>query len=205
MENLDMFWNIARDVWKIESDSIKKLFKVIDKNEFINVLKVIANCKGRVITSGAGTSAVAAKKISHSLSCIEIPSFFLTPSDALHGALGSVQKGDLMILISKGGNTGEVVSLIKPLKEKNITVIGVTECGDSILGEESDFLLKIKIEKEADQFNMLATSSTLSVIAVFDAICVALMKYTKYTKEMFLKIHPSGAVGKRLKESQLKE
>jgi KpsF/GutQ family protein len=185
-------------VWNIDSKEIKDLQKNIDKESFLKCVKKIASCKGRVITSGCGTSAVAAKKISHSLSCIERPSFFLSPSDAVHGALGSVQGKDIVILISKGGGTREIIQMIPALKAKKAFIIGVTENESSKLSEECDLLLKVRVNKEADDFNMLATTSTMAVIVVFDAICICLMKYMDYSKDKFSVIHPGGAVGKRL-------
>ena len=194
-------WTKAKQVWEIESSALSELKELIVQDEFLASVKLISKCKGKIVTSGAGTSAAAAKKISHSLSCIERPSFFLTPSDAVHGSLGAVTEKDVVILISKGGNTKEIVSLIVPLKNKKAYIIGVTENYDSILSKKSDQVLRIKVKKEADSFNMLATSSSLAVIAVFDAICVAVMELTGYTKERFAVIHPEGAVGERLKKS----
>jgi KpsF/GutQ family protein len=188
----------AFQVWNIDSKEIKDLEKNIDKESFLNCVKKIAACKGRVVTSGCGTSAAAAKKISHSLSCIERPSFFLSPSDAVHGALGSVQGKDIVILISKGGGTGEIIQMMPALKAKKAFIIGVTENQSSKLSRECDLLLKVCVNKEADDFNMLATTSTLAVIAVFDAICICLMKYMDFSKDKFAVIHPGGAVGKRL-------
>jgi len=198
-------WKIAENVWDIESNTISDLSKTIDREEIISCIEKIARCEGKIVTSGSGTSGTAAKKISHSLSCVERPSFFLTPSDALHGSLGSVSDQDIAILISKGGNTKEIANLIEPLKEKGTYIIGVTETYDSRLGRESDQVLKIKTEKEADNFDMLATSSTLAVIAVFDAICIAIMDISGYTKERFAVIHPEGAVGDRLKKTKDKK
>lgn len=194
------FWKEIENVWEIESETIKKLGSSIDKKELLNVIEAIIHCKGKIVTSGSGTSAAAAKKISHSLSCIEKSSFFLCPSDALHGGLGSVNVNDLVILISKGGNTNEIICLVEPLKKKKVKIIAVTENYNSILAKNSDIVLKIKVEKEADKFNLLATSSTLAVIAVFDAICVFLMEYLNYSKEQFAIIHPGGAVGEKLKQ-----
>jgi KpsF/GutQ family protein len=193
-----MIWSKARHVWDTGAKELERLITVIDRQSFINCVKMIGNSKGRIFTAGVGTSGAAAKKISHSLSCIERPSFFLSPGDAVHGALGSVQPGDIGILISKGGGTGEILSLIPSLKSKRAFIIGVTENDSSPLAENSDLLMKIKIEKEADEFNMLATTSTMAVTVVFDAVCIALMEYTGYSKEQFAVIHPSGAVGERL-------
>jgi KpsF/GutQ family protein len=141
---------------------------------------------------------MAAKKICHSLNCIERPAVFLTPSDAVHGGLGLLQKGDVLILVSKGGNTEELIKLVSPCKTKGAALVAVTENPGSVLAREADISLIVKVEKEPCPFNMLATASTLAVIAVFDAICIALMEYTGYTREQFAVIHPSGAVGDRL-------
>ena len=156
------------------------------------------NCKGKVILSGCGTSAMAARKVAHSLSCIEIPALFLSPADAVHGALGVLQREDILILISKGGNTQELVNLIPACKTKDALLIGVSENPESVIARQADIYLKVKVEQEPCRFNMLATASTLAVIATFDAICIALMQMTGYTREQFAVIHPGGAVGERL-------
>jgi KpsF/GutQ family protein len=161
-------------------------------------MTVIAECQGRVLTTGCGTSAAAARKIAHSLCCIERPAVFLAPGDALHGGLGLAQPSDVAVLISKGGNTREIVSLLGPLQAKGVPIIGVTENPDSALGRAATVLLCIKVKREPDEFNMLATASTMAVIAVFDALCVALMKVMGYTRDQFAVIHPGGAVGERL-------
>ena len=156
------------------------------------------NCRGKVILSGCGTSAMAAKKIAHSLNCIEIPALFLTPSDAVHGGLGVLQEEDVLILISKGGNTQELVNLIPACRTKHALLIGVSENPDSAIAREADIYLRVKVAREPCRFNMLATASTLAVISVFDSICIALMQMTGYTREQFAVIHPGGAVGDRL-------
>lgn len=99
--------------------------------------------------------------------CIERPSFFLAPSDAVHGALGSVQTGEIAVLISKGGNTREITALLPPLATKKIRVIAVTEQPLSALGSAADLVIPVKVQREADEFNMLATTSTLAVVAYF--------------------------------------
>jgi D-arabinose 5-phosphate isomerase GutQ len=109
-----------------------------------------------------------------------------------------VQPGDVVIALSKGGNTREIVNLLPAVKAKNAFLIGVAENGDSVLAKESDLWLRVRVEREPDPFNMLATASTMAVVAVFDAACIALMRLTGYTKEQFALIHPGGAVGARL-------
>jgi D-arabinose 5-phosphate isomerase GutQ len=183
----------------IESESVARLRTDLDLGAVAKCVEVLAGCSGKVITTGCGTSAAAAKKIAHSLNCIERPALFLTPSEAVHGGLGVVQGGDVVIAISKGGNTLEIANMLPAIKTKMAYLIGVTENGDSVLGTQADLWLRVIVAAEPDEFNMLATASTLAVIATFDAICVALMRCTKYTREQFAVIHPGGAVGERLR------
>ena len=182
----------------MEAESIAQLRQTLDQEAVLAAAKALMNCKGKVILSGCGTSAMAARKVAHSLSCIEIPALFLSPADAVHGALGVLQKEDILILISKGGNTQELVNLIPACKTKGALLIGVSENPESVIAGQADIYLKVKVEQEPCRFNMLATASTLAVIATFDAVCIALMQMTGYTREQFAVIHPGGAVGERL-------
>jgi KpsF/GutQ family protein len=191
-------WSTALQVWEAEAASVRDLAQRVDPQAFDRCVQVLARCRGRILTAGCGTSAAAAKKIAHSLCCIERPAAFLAPGDAVHGGLGLVQPDDVVIAISKGGSTREIVNLIPPVRAKKAFLIGVTEKEDSVLARHSDLLLKVKVAREPDPFNMLATASTMAVIAVFDAVCIALMDVTGYTKKQFALIHPGGAVGDRL-------
>lgn len=189
----------VRNTIRAESQALATLADQVDTSAAVRCIETIAACTGRVVTTGAGTSAAAARKIAHSLCCIERPALFLPPSDAVHGALGAVQPGDIVIAISKGGNTAEIVTMLDAFAAKRVTLIGVTENERSELARRSTILLRVKVDREPDPFNMLATASTLAVIAVFDAICIALMQHTGYTREQFAVIHPGGAVGERLR------
>lgn len=187
-----------KNTLSVEANSIANLINTISYESVLDTVKLIGDCKGKVVIAGCGTSAAAARKIAHSLCCVERPACYLNPADAVHGALGLLQKDDIFILISKGGNTKEILSMIPACKTKGAKLIGVTENPGSVLARQSDIFLKVKVEKEPCPFNMLATASTMAVIAVFDAICIALMHYTGYTREQFAVIHPGGAVGERL-------
>ncbi|MDC7245960.1 MAG: DUF4432 family protein [Sphaerochaetaceae bacterium] len=189
---------IASHVWRTAEYELHRLGEYFDRNAFVSCVNMLADHKGRVAVSGAGTSGVAARKFVHSLNCVEIQSYFLNPADAVHGALGSVGDSDLVFLISKGGGTREIVQLIPSLKAKNATIVAVTENEGSVLALSSNLVLKVAINKEADEFDMLATTSTLAVVALFDALAIAAMQVTHFTKEQFAIIHPSGAVGDRL-------
>lgn len=182
-----------------ESEAIEEIKNNLDEEQVNKVFELIMDCKGKVITTGCGTSGAAAKKIAHTLSCIECPALFLSPSNAVHGGLGVVQNQDIVILFSKGGETQEINDLIPSCKVKGATIIAITESEDSYMAREADVLLKIKVSKEPDDFNMLATSSILATIAVFDAICIAITRFRGFTKEEFAVIHPGGKVGNSLK------
>lgn len=197
MNDTEILSEVKRSI-AIEAESVRRLAEEIDEEAVLKTVKAFAECKGKVIISGCGTSAMAAKKAVHSLNCIEIPALFLTPSDAVHGGLGVLQEDDILVLISKGGNTQELVNLIPACKTKKAMLIGVSENPESKIAVNSDIYLKVKVEKEPCRFNMLATASTLAVVSVFDSICIALMQYTGYTREQFAVIHPGGAVGNRL-------
>lgn len=183
---------------RMEAESVNSLLESVDLEKTAEVVRLIGEKKGKVVMAGCGTSAMAARKAVHSLNCIECPAIFLTPSDAVHGGLGILQKNDILFLVSKGGNTGELVQLIPACRKKGAVLVGVTENEDSRIAREADICLKVKVDREPCRFNMLATASTMAVVSVFDAICIALMQYTDYTKEQFAVIHPKGAVGERL-------
>lgn len=197
MTDTEILAEVRRSI-EIEADSVRALSKDMDEESVLSTAKALMNCNGKVILSGCGTSAMAAKKIAHSLNCIEIPALFLTPSDAVHGGLGVLQKEDILILISKGGGTQELVNLIPACRAKGAMLIGVSENPESKIALNADIYLKVKVEREPCRFNMLATASTLAVISIFDSICIALMQMTGYTREQFAVIHPGGAVGDRL-------
>ncbi|RHB43839.1 SIS domain-containing protein [Enterocloster aldenensis] len=188
-------------VWETESREVSRLCGIVDYQAAGRLCEALEGARengNRIFFAGVGTSAAAARKAAHSFSCVEFPSSFLSPGDAVHGGLGVVQAGDVAILISKGGNTAEIVNLIDSLKGKHAWIAGVTENPSSKLGTSADLVIQIKISHEPDLFNMLATASTMAVIAFFDAVAIYLMEKTGYTREQFALIHPGGAVGDRL-------
>ena len=197
MTDSEILSEVKRSI-AMEAESVRRLSEELDGQQVLDTAKALMNCRGKVILSGCGTSAMAAKKIAHSLNCIEIPALFLTPSDAVHGGLGVLQEEDILILISKGGGTGELVRLIPACRAKKALLIGVSENPQSAIAQNADIYLRVKVEQEPCRFNMLATASTLAVISTFDSVCIALMQMTGYTREQFAVIHPAGAVGDRL-------
>lgn len=138
------------------------------------------------------------KKIVHTMQVVNQRIFYLNPSDAVHGGIGVIEKDDIVIMVSKGGSTNELCSFLENLKSKEAFIVYVGENGDSKIGKSADLFLKIKIEKEPDEYNMLATASTLAVISVFDAIAIYIERNSSFSQKVFLENHPSGDVGDRL-------
>ncbi|NMB11062.1 MAG: SIS domain-containing protein [Firmicutes bacterium] len=193
---------IVHGVWLTESQAIADLRETVDLEAVAKVIELLATCRGRVITMGLGTSAAAAHKIAHTLSCVETPAFPLSPADGAHGGLGALRGEDVVVAISKGGKTEELLRIIPAIKAKGASLVVVSENENSELARASDILLRVRVDREACPFNMLATSSTLAVLAVFDAIAIALMYVTDYSRDQFAVIHPGGAVGERLKHGK---
>lgn len=196
------------DILTIEYEEIKKLIDSLDRQTMEKVIDLLMSVKpnGRkVITAGAGTSGATAIRVAHSLNVCEVPTFFCDPAYSVHGGTGAIQKGDVVILFSKGGNTLEVINYIPICKAKGATIIGVCQNDDSILAKNADIYFKVKIERESDKFNMCASASCTAYCAVFDAIAFTIMRYTDYTKEDLLLTHPGGKVGELLmKEKETK-
>jgi len=193
----DVMTRVA-EVWSIEAESISNLVRRIDPTAFVSTVEALDGA-ARVALTGAGTSAQAAKKIAHTLSCIDVPAYFFSPSDAVHGGLGVVTDADVAVLISKGGNTHEIAALLPGLRARRVPIIAVTENRESEIGHAATIVLEVSVDKEPDAFNMLATASTAAVVAVFDALAIVLMERRGFTMDQFLTVHPGGAVGERLK------
>lgn len=193
-----------REVLSCEAREIEKLENSLSGEQLEQVKRALLGCTGKVILTGCGTSGTAAKKISHTLNCIEIPALFLSPAEGLHGGLGAAAKEDIVILISKGGKSFEMDSILRSCNQMGVATIAVTENEDTYLARNTTMQLFVRVDREPDSFNMLATASTMAVIAVFDALAIEMAEEKNFTKEHFLRIHPGGEVGERLK-SQLNE
>ncbi|MCO6540704.1 MAG: SIS domain-containing protein [Lactobacillus sp.] len=179
---------------------VAHLSQTIDYSELEQLLNLLVNNSHNIFVTGCGTSAMAAKKIVHTLQVINHKAFYLNPSDAVHGALGAVSADDIVIIISKGGNTKELISFLPNLVKKDTHIVAVTENKNSQIAKTAQMAITIKTNSELDKFGMLATTSTLAVIAVFDVIAVTLMQMEDFSENQFLLNHPSGAVGQQLRE-----
>ena len=191
---------LVKETLKLESEAVLDVLDHLDLQVMDRIIQLISKSDGKIVLAGSGTSGAAARKISHTLNCIERPAVFLEPSEALHGGLGLIQQKDIVFLLSKGGETEEINMYIPACKAKKATIIAVTENTDSYLAKNADIVLLIKVKREADPFNVFATSSIIATLAVFDAICIGVATETNYSKERFSVIHPGGAVGKKLKD-----
>jgi len=198
MKDNSIFEN-ACSMWRINAKELQELPEKLDPEEYEAVFNAILNCKGRIATLGMGTSSVAARKIAHMLCVANVPSFFISAGDAAHGAFGAVQKGDLVIALSKGGNTEELVNLIDSIKGKGIKLITVTQNPDSRLAKAADIVLHLNVA-ESDYRHMLPTASIVAIISIFDAIADELTRYPQFTEEAFYYNHNHGAVGALLKD-----
>ena len=187
---------LAKNTILEESESIKKLAGYIDQ-EFENIVKVIFESKGRVIITGIGKSANIAQKIVATLNSTGTPAIFMHAADAIHGDLGIILEGDIIICISKSGNTPEIKVLVPLIKSLGNTLIGMVSNTDSFLGQQSDFVLKSTVDKEACPNNLAPTNSTTAQLVVGDALAVCLLEYRGFSSDDFAKVHPGGALGKK--------
>jgi len=180
-----------------ESESIAKLTQFLDDN-FINAVEIIYKSKGRLVVTGIGKSAIIAQKIVATLNSTGTPSLFLHASEAIHGDLGMVQPIDVVICISKSGNSPEIKVLVPLLKRFGNKLIAITGNITSFLGKEADFVLNTYVDSEACPINLAPTNSTTAQLVMGDAIAVCLMEMKNFTAEDFAKYHPGGALGKKL-------
>jgi arabinose-5-phosphate isomerase len=180
-----------------EAKAVEKLAEYID-DEFEQVIDLIYNCNGRVIVSGIGKSAIIASKIVATMNSTGTPAFFMHAADAIHGDLGLIQPEDVIIILSKSGNTPEIKALVPLVKNLGNKLVGMVSSTDSYLALNSDFVLKATVEKEACPNNLAPTSSTTAQLVVGDALAMTLLKLKGFTAADFARYHPGGALGKKL-------
>ena len=187
----------AKNTILSESMAIAKLVDFLDDN-FVKTVEIIYNSTGRLVVTGIGKSAIIAQKIVATLNSTGTPSLFLHASEAIHGDLGMVQPGDVVICISKSGNSPEIKVLVPLLKRFGNKLVAITGNTTSFLGKEADFVLNTYVESEACPNNLAPTNSTTAQLVMGDAIAVCLMEMKNFTTEDFAKYHPGGALGKKL-------
>lgn len=188
---------IGKRVIRIEASAVAELEKRIDEN-FSKIVELILNSKGRVIVTGIGKSGIIARKIVATMNSTGTPALYLHPVDAIHGDLGVVRKEDVVICISKSGDTVEVLRLIPILKRIGVPIISMVGNLNSQLARLSDYVLNVAVKEEACPYNLAPTSSTTATLAMGDALAIALLEKRNFTKENFALFHPGGNLGKRL-------
>ncbi len=187
----------GKEVIDTEIKALKLLKKYISK-DFINVINLLHNIKGKIFLSGIGKSGHIATKIASTLASVGSPSFFIHPSEANHGDLGMLEKKDCIILISNSGETSELINLILHCRKLKIPIISITSESESTLAKESNLKLLIPKNIEACPLELAPTSSTTCMLALGDAIAVTLLKKKSFTKKDFHELHPGGKLGQIL-------
>jgi arabinose-5-phosphate isomerase len=192
--NISPILKNARQSFQIEIDAIQRTKDRLDEN-FISAVKLLA-ASNKVVISGVGKSGIIGQKISATLSSTGVTSVFLHPVEALHGDIGMVQPKDVAILISKSGNTEELIRLIPYLKMRNAKMIAIVGNTDSHLASNADIVLDASVEIESCPFNLAPTSSTTTTLVIGDALAVCLMIERKFTLQEFSKVHPLEQIGR---------
>ncbi|MBK6266999.1 KpsF/GutQ family sugar-phosphate isomerase [Marivirga sp. S37H4] len=188
---------IAQNVLINEAKAINDLVGYLN-NDFEQCVTEILNAKGRVVITGIGKSAIIAQKIVATLNSTGTPSLFMHAADAIHGDLGMVQKDDVMICISKSGNTPEIKVLVPLLKRRGSKLVALVSNTDSYLAQQADFILNATIGQEACPLNLAPTTSTTAHLALGDALAVCLLEARDFSSDDFAQYHPGGSLGKQL-------
>ena len=192
----------VKSVYKIESACIAEMEKYFDEKTFSDAVEMLKNAE-RIGTCGCGHSGIICQHFAHLLCCIERPARFISPAEAVHGATGYLQKGDVMVFASRGGKTKELLPILDICKKKGVKVITVTENLESPLAIGSDVVLKQYVNRETDKYNSQGTTSTTALCVIFHILQTALIEETGFKNEQFAVIHPGGAVGERLNKKGL--
>ena len=191
------FQKAGKKAFLSELKEMESFYKSKDFN-IQEVCEELFWCKGKIFLTGVGKSGHIANKISATLSSTGTPSFFIHPAEALHGDLGMIQKNDIILAISKSGESKEIVELIPAIKFSKIKFFSITEDEKSTIAQASDIHIKVKVSKEACPNGLAPTSSTTVTLALGDAISISLLRARGFTAEDFAKSHPGGKLGKKL-------
>lgn len=187
----------ARDVLNIEIQGLQSLVDRLDEN-FCNAIELLGGCHGKVVVTGMGKSGLVCRKIAATLASTGTPSFFLHSGDALHGDLGMVMKGDVILAVSNSGETEEVIKIIPHFKRNALKLIVMTGSPESTLAKAADVILDISVKEEACPLGLAPTASTTATLAMGDALAVVLLETKGFNEEDFAMRHPGGILGRRL-------
>lgn len=192
----------ALDAYDIEAECIREMKNYADEEQLKKAIELLSNAP-RIGTSGCGHSGIACQHFAHLMCCIERPARFISPAEAVHGATGFLQKGDVMVFASRGGKTKELLPILDICKAKGVSVITITENLESPLALGADVVLKQYVNRETDKWNAQGTTSTTALCMIFHSLQAAVIEQTGYQAEQFALIHPGGAVGERLNNKAL--
>ena len=187
----------ARNAYDIESQCITEMKDYFDDVQFAKAVELLCEAP-RIGASGCGHSGIICQHFAHLMCCIEQPARFISPAEAVHGATGFLQSGDVMVFASRGGKTSELLPIVDICKAKGVRIITVTENLESPLAKAADVVLKQHVNRETDKWNAQGTTSTTALCMIFHALQAAMIEQTGYQAEQFALIHPGGAVGERL-------
>lgn len=189
--------NSARETLVMEAEAIQHQVQFLN-GAFEEAAKIIAVSKGKIVVTGMGKSGIIGRKVSATLASTGTPSFYMHPAEAFHGDLGMASSGDVVLAFSNSGETDEVLKIVPFFREIGNKIISVTGNPDSTLARNSDVHIEIRINKEACPFNLAPTTSTTVMLAMGDALAIAVMRMKSFTEESYARFHPGGALGRRL-------
>ena len=187
----------GRQVLEIEANAILALIDRLDQR-FEQAVVLLDQCQGRVVVTGMGKSGIIGRKIAATLASIGVPSVFLHPAEGIHGDLGMVSRGDLVIALSNSGETEELLKILPAIKRLGVPMISLTGNVKSMLAKNSDVVLDVSVKEEACPLDLAPTASTTATLALGDALAMALLEHKGVRPEDFARFHPGGALGKRL-------
>lgn len=193
----DGLCDLAREVLQVEAEAIRQLVGRIG-SEFEKAVHLILSCRGHVVVTGMGKSGAIGRKIAATLSSTGTPSLFLHPAEGVHGDLGAITPNDVVLALSYSGETDELLAILPAIKRLGVPLIVMTGNPNSTLARAADVVLDVSVEREACPLNLAPTASTAAMLAMGDALALAAMKARRFTREDFARLHPAGALGRRL-------
>ena len=187
----------AKQAYITESECLREMLNYFDEEAYSKAVELLKNAP-RIGSTGCGHSGIICQHFAHLMCCIERPARFISPAEAIHGATGFLQEGDVMVFASRGGKTKELLPIIDICKKKKVSIIAITENLESPLATSADVVLKQYVNRETDKYNCQGTTSSTSLAVIFHVLQTMLIEETGFKNEQFALVHPGGAVGERL-------
>ena len=194
---MEKYLSIAKKTLLIESQAVKDQIKHIDGN-FSEAMRIVSECSGRVVVMGLGKSGLVGRKIAATMSSVGVPAVFLHPSECLHGDIGMIMSEDVVLVLSYTGETDEIKKVLPVVKKMGVKIIVLTGKPNAAVWEQSDLIINSGIRREACPYNLAPTASTTAMLALGDALALAVSSKNGFRKESLARFHPSGGIGKKL-------